>query len=119
MKANSKLGLMLPNVHLFHSRKKCRSFLEDEMHVKAQFYDTSAQMFYHEGTAVVLMEHVGKTDTELAMLVHEAYHAAIAHMSWLGEDEAGEETMAYLVQSISNGLFVAHDRWKQKQGLVK
>lgn len=75
-------------------------------------------MVYDSGVAVILMEHIGKPETELALLVHEGYHAAVAHMEWLGEDEAGEETMAYLIQTITNGLFVAHDKWKRGKGLV-
>lgn len=114
MRANSDLGLMAPHVHLFHSRKKCKRFLEDRMHIKANFFECEGQMFYHEGIAVILMEHRGKDSTELALLAHEAYHAAVAHMDWLGEDEAGEETMACLIQTIANGLFVAHDKWKRR-----
>ena len=117
MKANSAVGLMQPEVHLFHSRGKCKRFLNKKMHVKANFYDTDGQMFYDNGRAVILMEHVGKPETELSLLVHEAYHAAVAHMEWLGEDEAGEETMAYLLQTIAHGLFVAQQKWKHKKGL--
>lgn len=114
MKANSDLGLMMPDVHLFHDRSKCERFLA-KIHVKpTMFLDASGQMFYHDGTAVVLMEHVGKPETEMALLVHEAYHATVAHMEWLGEDEAGEETMAYLLQTITSGLFKAHGKWKRK-----
>lgn len=116
MKANSDLGLMMPDVRLFHSRGKCERFLA-KIHVKpTMFLDASGQMFYRDGTAVVLMDHVGKPETEMALLVHEAYHAAVAHMEWLGEDEAGEETMAYLIQTIANGLFSAHGKWKRKHG---
>ena len=118
MRANSDLGLMAPYVYLFHGRKKCARFLEGRMHVKASFLDCEGQMFYHEGIVVVLMEHRGRKDTELALLAHEAYHAAVAHMDWLGEDDAGEETMACLIQTIAHGLFVAHRKWKRKKGLV-
>lgn len=119
MKANSDIGMMVPDVHLFHDKGKCKKFLEGKMHVKAKFYDTDGQMFYDNGSAVVLMEHKGRPETELSLLVHEAYHAAVAHMEWLGEDEAGEETMAYLIQSISHGLFVAHRKWKRRKGLLE
>ena len=119
MRASSDLGLMVPDVRLFHDRKRCKRFLEGKMHVRAKFYDADGQMFYDSGRAVILMEHKGKPETELSLLVHEAYHAAIAHMEWLGEDEAGEETMAYLMQTITNGLFAAHRRWKKKNGLIE
>lgn len=114
MKANSKLCLMEPDVHLFHDRCKCERFLARIRVKPTEFFDTGGQMFYHGGTAVVLMEHTGKPETEMALLVHEAYHAAVAHMEYLGEDEAGDETMAYLIQSISHGLFKAHEKWKRK-----
>ena len=74
-------------------------------------------MTYRDGEALVLMTYVGREESELGLLVHEAYHAAIAHMNMLGEDEAGEETMAYLLQTIAHGLFVAHQKWKHKKGL--
>ena len=119
MRANSDIGLIVPDVHLFHDRDRCKRFLEGKMHVKADFLDADGQMFYYSGTAVIMMEHKGKPETELSLLVHEAYHAAIAHMGWLGEDEAGEETMAYLMQTITNGLFKAHRKWKKRKGLVE
>lgn len=119
MKANSNLGLTCPQVRLFHDRAKCKRFLKNKLRVKAKFFDTSGQMFYHDGYAVVLMEHEGRAETELSLLVHEAYHAAVAHMEWIGENEAGEETMAYLVQTIANGLFVAHNRWKSKRSRLQ
>lgn len=116
MRANSAVGLMQPEVHLFHSRKKCKRYLKKHFAGKCKIYDTEGQMVYGDGVAVILMEHVGKPETELSLLVHEAYHAAVAHMEWLGEDEAGEETMAYLIQTIANGLFIAHMEWKSKNG---
>jgi len=114
MRANSDIGLLLPEVHLFHNRKKCARFLKRRK-LKAELFDTEGQMIYRGGLAVILMEHVGKDSTELALLVHEAYHAAEAHMEWLGEDSYGEESMAYLLQTITAGLFDAHFRWKEKR----
>ena len=51
----------------------------------------------------------------MALLVHEAYHVAHRHMGFLGEDEFGEETMAYLVQTVAHGLIAAHGRWLRRQ----
>lgn len=118
MKANSDLGLMMPQVRLFHSRKKFKRYFKKEYGEKPELFDTEGQMTYRDGEALVLMTYVGREETELSLLVHEAYHAAVAHMTLLGEDEAGEETMAYLIQSISHGLFVAHRKWKKRKGLV-
>lgn len=114
MRANGDIGLLLPDVHLFHSRKKCKRFLKRNGFDDVELYDTEGQMIYSDGLSVVLMEHNGRRSTELALLVHEAYHAAEAHMSWLGEDRYGEESMAYLLQTITAGLFDAHLRWRKK-----
>ena len=118
MKANSEIGMLAPQVYLFHSRKRCKRFLKRHFAGKCKLFDAEGQMIYDSGVAVILMEHTGQPETELSLLVHEGYHAAVAHMEWLGEDEAGEETMAYLIQTITNGLFVAHFKWKHDKGLV-
>lgn len=119
MKANSELGLMVPEVRLFHSRNGFKKYYRKAFGEDAELFDAEGQMTYRDGEVLVLMTHVGKSESELSLLVHEAYHAAKAHMEMLGEDDAGEETMAYLIQTISNGLFVAHNKWKRKKGLVK
>lgn len=119
MRANSDLGLMMPEVRLFHSRKKFKKYYKKRYGEKPKLLDTEGQMTYRDGEALVLMTYVGREESELGLLVHEAYHAAVAHMTLLGEDEAGEETMAYLIQSISHGLFVAHRKWKRRKGLVE
>lgn len=118
MRANSDLGLMMPEVRLFHSRKKFKKYYKKRYGEKPELFDTEGHMTYRDGEALVLMTYVGREESELGLLVHEAYHAAVAHMTFLGEDEAGEEIMAYLIQSISDGLFVAHRKWKRRKGLV-
>lgn len=114
MRASSNLGLMMPELHLFHSRKKFDRFCENEFGGKVEDFGSEGQMTYCDGVAVVLMTYSGDDTTDLTLLVHEAYHVAVHHMDYLGEDNAGEETMAYLVQSIAHALFVAHGRWKAK-----
>lgn len=118
MRANSDIGLMMPEVHLFHSPKRFARFCERELG-GTSVLDAEGQMTYCDGIAAVKMTHLGEEESELALLVHEAYHVAVAHMAYLGENEAGEETMAYLIQSISHGLFVAHRKWKKKKGLLE
>lgn len=113
MRASSDLGLMTPEVHLFHNSRKFERFCEKELG-GTELIDTDGQMTYCDGVAAIKMTHSGNQETELSLLVHEAYHAAVAHMEWMGENDAGEETMAYLMQTITNGLFVAHARWKRK-----
>ena len=48
---------------------------------------------------------------ELGALVgaaaHEATHAALDLLSMIGEDDPGCEIMAYMVQSIAVGIFIA------------
>lgn len=112
MKASSDIGLLTPEVHLFHSPKKFERFCQRELD-GTELFDTDGQMTYCDGVAAVKMTHIGRPETELSLLVHEAYHVAVAHMEWLGEDDAGEETMAYLLQTITDGLFVAHEKWKR------
>lgn len=109
---------MMPEVRLFHSRKRLNRYCKRKYGERPRQYDAEGQMYYRGGEALVLMTYVGREEAELSLLVHEAYHAAVAHMAFLGEDNAGEETMAYLIQSITHGLFMAHFRWKRKKGLV-
>lgn len=114
MRANSDIGLLIPEVHLFHDRKKCKRFLKKHM-CEVRLHDTEGQMIYGDGVAVVLMEHSGRQSTEMGLLAHEAYHVACAHMEWLGEDDYGEESMAYLIQTIFAGLFEAHEKLKARE----
>ena len=112
MLAESDLGLMVPEVHLFHRRKAFKRFVRRMAGRKVKPPRGGAMTFYREGVAAVYMGHMGKRDTETALLVHEAYHVAYRHMGFLGEDEFGEETMAYLVQTVAHGLIAAHGRWR-------
>ena len=118
MKASRCNGLLAPEVRLFHSADKCRRYVERHLSGEIKLYGTDGQMIYDSGVAVVLMAHRGDRATEESLLVHEAYHAAVAHMRWLGEDQPGEEVMAYLVQTIADGLIRAHDRWRTRKGLI-
>ena len=118
MRASSDLGLMMPEIHLFHSRRKFERFCRRKFDHTPRDFGSQGQMTYYDGTVAVLMTHVGKDATELALLVHESWHAASEHMRYLGEDDPGEEVMAYLIQSIAHALFVAHHEWKREKGLV-
>ena len=80
MRASSDLCLMVPELYLFHSRKRLLRFLKRRGYRATKLYDTGAQMFYLDGAAAVLMEHEGRPETEDALLVHESYHVAVAHM---------------------------------------
>lgn len=117
MRASSDLGLMMPEVHLFHSRKRFDRFCKKKLGGKVEDYGTEGQMTYCDGIVAVLMTYRGNDTTELTLLVHESYHAAVHHMKYLAEDNPGEEVMAYLVQSIAHALFVAHGEWKRRKSL--
>lgn len=119
MRAKSNLGFMMPELHLFHSRKRFDRFCKKKFGGKVKDFGSEGQMTYCDGVVAVLMKYVGDDTSELTLLVHESYHAAVHHMEYLGEDKAGEEVMAYLIQSIAHALFIAHYKWKVKKGLVK
>lgn len=108
---------MMPEIHLFHSRKKFDRFCKKRLGGKVEDYGSEGQMTYCDGIVAVLISYNGNDTSELTLLVHEAYHAAVHHMAYLGEDNAGEEVMAYLIQSISHALFVAHGKWRAKHGI--
>lgn len=118
MRASSDLGLMMPEIHLFHSRKRFDRFCKRELGVKVKDFGSEGQMTYGNGVVSVLMIYTGDDTSELTLLVHESYHAAVHHMEYLGEDNAGEEVMAYLIQSIAHALFTAHYKWKRRKGIV-
>ena len=113
MLAQSDLGLMVPEVHLFHRYRRFKRFVSKLSGKEHDFLKAPALTFYEDGIAAVYIGHRGKKDTETALLVHEAYHVAYRHMEFLGEDDYGEETMAYLVQTVAHGLVRAHRRWRR------
>lgn len=117
MLADNTLDLLIPEIRLFHNRKKFTRFCKERLGKEIQPLQTSGQMFYVSGVVVVLLEYLGDANKEKALLAHEAYHAVLAHMSYLGEDNAGEEIMAYYIQTFSHALFSAHDEWKLKKGI--
>lgn len=53
----------------------------------------------------------GSLEEALAYLTHEAVHCALAHMALIGEDEPGEEEIAYHVGSAAYGLFSDFFEW--------
>lgn len=80
--------------------------------------ESDAQTFAWNGTNVVLMETWGneyKTEWEDALLVHEAYHVVCNHLRELGETDAGEEMVAYMMQCTAGALIEAHHMWLEKK----
>lgn len=106
----------LPEVRLYHDQEKAGTYIREHWDVTPVFLEAGAQTWYSDGAAVVLMSHSGKRVTEDALLTHEAYHVFSLHMDYLGEDDPGEEIMAYGVQTVSKALMRAQRRWRRRNG---
>ena len=114
MKALGNMYPFCPDVWLFHSREKCVDWYEKRTGTKPDLFESDAQTTYLGGEAVVLIEVKDEPAWENALLVHEAYHVVCNHLSAIGEDEPGEETVAYMVQCVSGALMKAHEKWRSK-----
>ncbi len=66
----------------------------------------------------VLMEAVEGTSLsdQLSLLAHEAVHIAYRYMECIGEEEPGEETMAYVVEAVVSILAEQHIAWLAETG---
>lgn len=51
---------------------------------------------------------------DASLLAHEAVHVARHYLKSFGEDDPGEELLAYVVQDISLYLIERHFKWKKK-----
>ena len=60
---------------------------------------------------VLLEADVRDADQLAALMAHEAVHVSQIVLDHFGEDEPGEETRAYLVQSVTHALLEMHRRW--------
>jgi len=116
MKAKEEQFPFIPEVRLFHDKKKCRRFMRKHFDGEREFMgDEFAQTWYERGVAVILFPFDRDWHGDAALLCHEAYHAIMRHFEYLGEDAPGEEFVAYGIQSISKSLFEAHEKWKAKR----
>lgn len=111
----------VPEVHLFHSRDRMAAWCEghgiDLAHI--EFLDADAQTWtWRNGTEMrvtVLLENVEGGASNAALLAHEATHIALNVLSELGEDDYGDETLAYLVEAFTKALLKAHNKWLRKR----
>ena len=106
----------VPEVRLYHSAEKAMRHMNKHGIDAVLIEGSGAQTWYNEENteAVVLVTYKGDTTDERALLVHEAVHVVLTHYDkYLGEDEIGDEFMAYGVQVVSHGLLSAHDRWRK------
>lgn len=111
----------MPELRLYHSRKKCGKFLKGHGIDFDPIETADAQTWtFSDGTgshAVVLYD----ADTEreywqdMGMLAHESTHIMLAAFGMIGETEPAEEEMCYVVQAIASWLCEAHFEWKDRQ----
>lgn len=107
----------VPEVRLFHNEDKMLSHMLDRNVSVEPDDDAGAQTWYNADRceAVVLMNWRGDVAEEHAMLAHEAVHVILEHFDqYIGEDEIGDEFLAYGVQVVAMGLIKAHDKWRER-----
>jgi len=107
----------MPELRLYHSRKKCLKAL-DRLKCVTKPMESDAQMWLVGDVAVVLIENESDWHAEAALLCHEAVHVADEWLKALGEDRPGDEERAFMVQCIAEPLFRAHEKWKREHGRV-
>lgn len=113
--------LPMPELRLYHSRKKCEKFLARHQIPFNPIDGDDAQTWtFRDGGmpyAVVLYDGDIQYDywEDMGMLAHEATHIALFAFGDIGESEPAEEEMCYTVQAISKWLCKAHFKWKEKR----
>lgn len=120
MRIATPYNALLPEVRLFHTWEKYNRWIERQGERPVEPHETDGNMTYIDGRAAILIcTDWGCWHEEAALLVHEAYHAVSEHFRAIGETAPGGEVMAYSVQMLSVELFVAHERWKRKHGMLE
>ena len=105
-------------LRLFHSRKKCSDWVMRKYGTELEYKDgCGAQTVLIDDVAVVLIEVSEEAVWENALLVHESYHIVCEHLKAIGEENAGEEIMAYMIQCVSGALMDAHMRWRSRHAI--
>lgn len=112
--ASNMFPFIPKKIMLFHSREKCRKWMLKEFGSYPEFQEADAQTMNWNGSAIVLMEVVDEPAWEDALLVHESYHVVMQHLENMGESNAGEEIVAYMLQCVSGLLIEAHHKWRKK-----
>lgn len=122
MKVECNLFPFVPNeIRLFHNREKCAAWCEKKFGTRPMMMNSSAQTIMWNGVGIVLFEVEPEPDPtwENALLVHEAYHMVCQHLRDIKEDEAGEETVAYMIQCVAGALMEAHCEWRKSHVCVE
>lgn len=112
----------MPELRLYHSRKKARRFLEGHgvPFEPAESMDAQTWMFC-DGTGDYAVVLFGAGDAyepweDAGMLAHEATHVMLYALGRIGEEEPAEEEMCYLVQAVTRWLLKAHMQWRARRG---
>lgn len=112
--------LPMPELRLYHSRRKCSKFLKRHGIDFDTIENADAQTWtFQDDTgsyAVVLFDRNLDHDywEDMGMLAHEATHVMLAAFGMIGETEPAEEEMCYVVQAIATVLCKMHFCWKEK-----
>ncbi len=113
---------VMPDLHvsLYHNRNKLQRDLRSRGIELNLSTGCDAQTFTLDvdGTdiAFVLLESCdGPLWEQLALLAHEATHVAVRYFEGIGEEEPGNEELAYAVQGAAGCLFDMHLTWLEKQ----
>lgn len=113
---------VFPGIHirLTHSIKKYRKAVKkDDPNWKGagDRADAETSILEGEGAIIVYMkpsiDHTAAQDA--ALLAHEAVHVALFHLSMIGEEEPGEEEIAYMVENVTQYLVAEHFKWKKRK----
>ena len=113
--------LPMPELRLYHSRRKCEKFLGGHGVPFDPIETADAQTWTFrdkwQSYAVVLYDTDGERSfcQDMGLLAHEATHAALFALGEIGETEPAEEEMCYVVQAISTWLCEAHFKWKERK----
>lgn len=100
------------NISLFTDYKKYSKFLtkRGKSSQTLDYYaDGQAKCWVDDGNnvwCIVLTIPSKKTSSYYALLVHEAVHCAQFIFENIGENDPASEEQAYMIQAISQGLFV-------------
>lgn len=103
-------------LHLFHRRERALRLARrlgasvtfiDDAHAQTNGFDSGEGLVCF----VLLEAEVRDADQLAALMAHEAVHVSQIVLDHFGEDEPGEETRAYLVQSVTYELLDMQRRW--------
>lgn len=113
---------VVPELHirLTHSIKKYQKAVrrhDPNWKYAGDRADAETTLLEADGAIIVYMtpsiDHTAAQDA--ALLAHEAVHAAFFYFAMIGEEEPGEEELAYMVENITQHLVGEHFKWKRRK----